>query len=59
VVGIRKIINSLPLRQKIASQFSSSAYVRIISSGAGFENFEFFILFYFQCQIQIQIQIQI
>jgi hypothetical protein len=27
---IRKIINSLPLRRKIASQFSSSAYVRII-----------------------------
>jgi hypothetical protein len=25
---IRKIINSLPLRRKIASQFSSSAYVR-------------------------------
>jgi hypothetical protein len=29
VMGIRKIINSLPLRRKIASQFSSSAYVRI------------------------------
>jgi hypothetical protein len=28
VFGIRKIINSLPLRRKIASQFSSSAYVR-------------------------------
>jgi hypothetical protein len=30
VMGIRKIINSLPLCRKIASQFSSSAYVRII-----------------------------
>jgi hypothetical protein len=28
VMGIRKIINSLPLRRKIASQFSSSAYVQ-------------------------------
>jgi hypothetical protein len=29
---IRKIINSLPLRRKIASQFSSSTYVRIIAA---------------------------
>jgi hypothetical protein len=29
VFVIRKIINSLPLRRKIARQFSSSAYVRI------------------------------
>jgi hypothetical protein len=28
VFVIRKIINSLPLRRKIASQFSSSAYVQ-------------------------------
>jgi hypothetical protein len=39
VMGICKIINSLPLCRKIASQFSSSAYVRIIIF---FETFEIF-----------------